>query len=135
LNHQPLVGERVGNHLPGAFVIPWSSTDASMSSLTKRTHWVVRLTHWINVIALPLMVASGLRIFNAYPGFARKGGTFCCYPFEGKPIPASLTFGGWLAGARHWHFRRHVDSRRQRHGVSRLPLHPWRVARAGTEAR
>jgi Ni/Fe-hydrogenase b-type cytochrome subunit len=75
-----------------------------MSSLTKRTHWVVRLTHWINVIALPLMVASGLRIFNAYPGFARKGGTFCCYPFEGKPIPASLTFGGWLAGARHWHF-------------------------------
>jgi thiosulfate reductase cytochrome b subunit len=50
------------------------------------------------------MVASGLRIVNAYPAFARKGGTFCCYPFEGKPIPASLTFGGWLAGARHWHF-------------------------------
>lgn len=73
-------------------------------TVTKRTHWVVRVTHWINVIALPLMVASGLRIFNAYPGFARKGETFCCYPFEGKPIPAVLTFGGWLAGARHWHF-------------------------------
>src|SRR5678809_1788836 len=21
-----------------------------------------------------------------------------------RPIPASLTFGGWLAGARNWHF-------------------------------
>jgi len=72
--------------------------------LIKRTHWVVRVTHWVNVIALPLMVASGLRIFNAYPAFARKGETFCCYPFEGKPVPAALTFGGWLAGARHWHF-------------------------------
>ena len=73
-------------------------------SLTKRTHWVVRVTHWVNVVALPLMVASGLRIFNAYPAFARRGETFCCYPFEHQPIPASLTFGGWLAGARNWHF-------------------------------
>jgi thiosulfate reductase cytochrome b subunit len=29
---------------------------------------------------------------------------FCCYPFEHKPIPDWLTFGGWLGGARHWHF-------------------------------
>jgi Ni/Fe-hydrogenase b-type cytochrome subunit len=70
----------------------------------KRHHAVVRITHWVNVIALTIMVASGLRIFNAYPSFARRGETFCCYPFAGKPIPASLTFGGWLAGARNWHF-------------------------------
>jgi Ni/Fe-hydrogenase b-type cytochrome subunit len=70
----------------------------------KRHHWVVRLTHWINVIALPIMIASGLRIFNAYPAFARRGESFCCYPWEGKAIPATLTFGGWLAGARNWHF-------------------------------
>jgi len=50
------------------------------------------------------MVGSGLRIFNAYPAFARKGETFCCYPFEHHPIPAQLTFGGWLGGARNWHF-------------------------------
>ncbi len=50
------------------------------------------------------MIGSGLRIFNAYPAFARRGETFCCYPFEGHPIPSWLTFGGWLAGARHWHF-------------------------------
>jgi thiosulfate reductase cytochrome b subunit len=69
-----------------------------------RHHWVVRVTHWVNAFALTLMVTSGLRIFNAYPAFARKGETFCCYPFAGRPVPDWLTFGGWLAGARHWHF-------------------------------
>lgn len=70
----------------------------------KRHHSVVRITHWINVVALTIMIGSGLRIFNAYPAFARKGETFCCYPFEHTPIPDKLTFGGWLAGARNWHF-------------------------------
>jgi Ni/Fe-hydrogenase b-type cytochrome subunit len=69
-----------------------------------RHHWIVRLTHWIAVVAITIMVGSGLRIFNAYPAFARRGETFCCYPFEHQPIPAWLTFGGWLGGARHWHF-------------------------------
>ena len=70
----------------------------------KRHHVVVRVTHWVNVVALTIMVGSGLRIFNAYPAFARRGETFCCYPFERTPIPDHLTFGGWLAGARNWHF-------------------------------
>jgi Ni/Fe-hydrogenase b-type cytochrome subunit len=69
-----------------------------------RHHWIVRLTHWINAVAVLVMIGSGLRIFNAYPAFARKGETFCCYPFEGRPIPEMLTFGAWLGGARHWHF-------------------------------
>ncbi len=70
----------------------------------RRHHPVVRITHWVNVVALALMVGSGLRIFDAHPAFARVGERFCCYPFEGKAIPAWLTFGGWLAGARNWHF-------------------------------
>lgn len=70
----------------------------------KRHHAVVRITHWMNVVALTLMAGSGLRIFNAYPGFAPRGGSFCCYPFEGQAVPEWLTFGGWLAGARNWHF-------------------------------
>lgn len=71
---------------------------------TTRHHFVIRITHWVNVVALTIMVGSGLRIFNAYPAFARKGETFCCYPFAHQPIPAKLTFGGWLGGARNWHF-------------------------------
>lgn len=73
-------------------------------ALEYRHHWVVRLTHWVNAIAFTVMVASGLRIYNAFAGFAPKGGSFCCYPFEGKAAPAWMTFGGWLAGARQWHF-------------------------------
>jgi len=72
--------------------------------VTLRHHWIVRVTHWVNAIALTLMVGSGLRIFNAYPAFARRGEQFCCYPFEHKAIPDALTFGRWLGGARHWHF-------------------------------
>jgi thiosulfate reductase cytochrome b subunit len=53
------------------------------------------------------MIGSGLRIFAAYPRFARKGESFCCYPFENSGLPhwvSQLWFGGWLAGARNWHF-------------------------------
>ncbi len=69
-----------------------------------RHHRIVRVTHWVAVVAILIMAGSGLRIFDAYPAFHRKGDTFCCYPFEGHPIPAWLTFGGWLGGARNWHF-------------------------------
>jgi len=75
-----------------------------MDNVKRRHHVIVRITHWVNAIALLVMIGSGLRIFNAYPAFARRGETFCCYPFEGHKIPEWLTFGGWLAGARNWHF-------------------------------
>ena len=75
-----------------------------MTTLAKRHHWIVRATHWVNALALTVMVGSGLRIFNAYPAFARRGETFPMNPWEGTPVPGWLTFGGWLGGARHWHF-------------------------------
>ncbi len=65
----------------------------------------MRVTHWVNALAAARHDRQrAARIFNAYPAFARMGETFCCYPFEGRSIPDWLTFGGWLAGARHWHF-------------------------------
>jgi len=70
-----------------------------------RHHPIARLTHWVSAIALTVMAASGMRIFNAAPFFARKGDApFAWWPWEGTPIPAVLTLGGWLGGARHWHF-------------------------------
>jgi Ni/Fe-hydrogenase b-type cytochrome subunit len=74
------------------------------TTLVRRNHWVVRLTHWVNVVAIVVMAGSGMRIFNAYPGFARPGEHFPLNPWEGHAIPAWLTFGRWLGGARHWHF-------------------------------
>ena len=52
---------------------------------------VVRITHWINALAIFVMAASGWRIYNASPLF----------PFR---FPSELTLGGWLAGALQWHF-------------------------------
>jgi thiosulfate reductase cytochrome b subunit len=52
---------------------------------------VVRLTHWVNAIAVLMMITSGWQIYNASPLF----------PFT---FPGSITLGGWLAGALQWHF-------------------------------
>jgi thiosulfate reductase cytochrome b subunit len=51
----------------------------------------VRLAHWLNVLAVLILVASGWRIYNASPIFAFK-------------FPKDLTLGGWLGGALLWHF-------------------------------
>jgi len=52
---------------------------------------IVRITHWVNVVAILIMVLSGWRIYNASPLFDFK-------------FPLSWTIGGWLAGALQWHF-------------------------------
>src|SRR3954462_754445 len=52
---------------------------------------MVRITHWVNVIAMLIMIFSGWRIYKASPVF----------PFK---FPVDLTLGGWLGGALQWHF-------------------------------
>jgi thiosulfate reductase cytochrome b subunit len=52
----------------------------------------VRVMHWINAVAIILMIMSGLQIYNASPLF--KSLTFS----------HSITLGGWLGGALLWHF-------------------------------
>lgn len=64
----------------------------------------IRLTHWLNAVILLGMIASGLQIFGAYPAFAERGATFCCYPFDGYQFPEAVRLGGWLAGGLRWHF-------------------------------
>src|SRR6266542_3863134 len=66
--------------------------------------WVIRVTHWISAGVLVVMAGSGLRILAAYPSLGARGASYGWYPFQGVPPPASLTVGGWLAGARHIHF-------------------------------
>src|SRR5260221_5757594 len=51
----------------------------------------VRITHWINAVAMLVMIGSGWEIYNASPLF-------------GFIFPRSITLGGWLAGALLWHF-------------------------------
>lgn len=51
----------------------------------------LRAAHWLNALAVLVMVASGWRIYNAAP----------IWPFR---FPSELTLGGWLGGAIQWHF-------------------------------
>ena len=61
-----------------------------MNPSTIHPVWL-RLTHWINAIAVILMVLSGWRIFNASP----------LWSFT---FPKGITLGGWLGGGLMWHF-------------------------------
>ena len=51
----------------------------------------LRSMHWLNALAVVLLVTSGWRIYNATA-------------FLGFTIPNSITWGGWLGGALQWHF-------------------------------
>jgi Ni/Fe-hydrogenase b-type cytochrome subunit len=66
--------------------------------------WLIRLTHWVNAIALVVMAGSGLQILVAFPTFGPRGRPYSWYPWNGTSPPEALTVGKWLAGARHWHF-------------------------------
>ena len=50
----------------------------------------VRITHWINAVAMVMMIGSGWQIYNASPLF-------------GFEFPPGIALGGWLAGAISWH--------------------------------
>jgi thiosulfate reductase cytochrome b subunit len=64
----------------------------------------IRLAHWITVPLLMIMAGSGLQILAAYPALGPRGGQYRWYPFQNVAPPSWMRFGGWLAGARHWHF-------------------------------
>ena len=51
----------------------------------------VRIVHWINALAMILMIMSGWQIYNASPLFN--------FTFS-----RSITLGGWIGGALQWHF-------------------------------
>lgn len=51
----------------------------------------LRAMHWLNALAVVVLMMSGWRIYNATA-------------FLGFSIPKELTLGGWLGGALQWHF-------------------------------
>jgi thiosulfate reductase cytochrome b subunit len=66
--------------------------------------WIIRLTHWANVVLFSIMAGSGLRILAAYPFLGPRGEDYDWYLLQGATAPDFLTLGGWLGGARGWHF-------------------------------
>ncbi len=58
----------------------------------KKSHpaWL-RVSHWLNALAVIVMTASGWQIYNASPIFHFI-------------FPRQITLGGWLAAGLQWHF-------------------------------
>jgi len=52
----------------------------------------VRLCHWINALAIFVMIGSGWQIYDASP------------LFDFLTFPRQIALGNWLAGALLWHF-------------------------------
>jgi thiosulfate reductase cytochrome b subunit len=69
-----------------------ANQDHAVATPTKviQPAWV-RTVHWINAVAMILMIMSGWQIYNASPLFNFK-------------FSSSITLGGWLGGALLWHF-------------------------------
>jgi thiosulfate reductase cytochrome b subunit len=65
--------------------------EIALSHLTSHPAWV-RITHWINAVAVVLMVTSGWQIYDASP------------IFPVLRFPSVITLGRWLGGALQWHF-------------------------------
>jgi thiosulfate reductase cytochrome b subunit len=52
--------------------------------------WPLRLTHWLNVVAIVMMIGSGWQIYDASPLF-------------GFSFPQVITIGQWLGAGIAWH--------------------------------
>jgi thiosulfate reductase cytochrome b subunit len=77
--------------------------------LYQRHTLVIRVTHWINVIALTVLLTSGLQIFNAHPSLYWGQSSYTeagpILEIEGGfPSWATLPSSRWLAMGRRWHF-------------------------------
>ncbi len=73
-----------------AIVITPTNSTGPTPSLTIHPLWL-RASHWLNAVAVVVMVSSGWRVYNASPIFDFR-------------FPRELALGGWLGGALQWHF-------------------------------
>ena len=75
----------------------------------RRHALIVRVTHWINVVCVTLLVMSGFQIFNAHRAlyWGKKGADFDAHWFAlPNGFPHWATVPSWqdLATGRVWHF-------------------------------
>jgi thiosulfate reductase cytochrome b subunit len=67
--------------------VPESAADGPLI----HPRWV-RVTHWVNALAMLIMIGSGWQIYDASPLFGFL------------EFPTQIALGNWLAGALLWHF-------------------------------
>jgi thiosulfate reductase cytochrome b subunit len=80
--------------------------NAAKDNVVYRHRLLVRVTHWVNALALILLLMSGLNIFNAHPALYWGHSSHFTTPLAAFEVPWIFTLPGFraLAIARHWHF-------------------------------
>jgi Ni,Fe-hydrogenase I cytochrome b subunit len=86
--------------------MPGNESDVSPDSRTEpprrysyaRHSLIVRITHWINALALTLLFMSGLQIFNAHPNLYWGQSSY-------SQRPAVLAIGAGMTAGGHWSAR------------------------------
>ena len=103
---------------PAPAALPRAAAEPHGGDLVPRHSLITRVWHWINLVAVTVMLMSGLMIFNAHPRL--YWGQYGSNP-PGRPDPAWLDLTGFnggrpfppwitipseysLADARLWHF-------------------------------
>jgi thiosulfate reductase cytochrome b subunit len=78
------------------------------ASIVRRHSALVRLTHWINVLCLTVLLMSGLQIFNAHPALYWGRQSDFAHPWlairHGFPHWITIPHYQDLATGRRWHF-------------------------------
>ena len=86
---------------------PAATAAPAEREVIKRHALITRVTHWINLICLTVLLMSGLQIFNAHPmlHWGLKGSDFDPAIFRFH-FPKWATIPSWqdLATGRLWHF-------------------------------
>ncbi len=90
------------------------------TGITIHPGWV-RICHWINALAILMMIGSGWQIYDASP------------LFSGLQFSKSIALGQWLGGGAALAFRGDVGAGHQRAGIfdarpDHRPLPPQAVA-------
>jgi thiosulfate reductase cytochrome b subunit len=75
----------------GSFVMTSLTVNTAPTGAIIHPAWV-RVCHWINALAILIMIGSGWQIYDASP------------LFDFLHFPRSIALGNWLAGALLWHF-------------------------------
>lgn len=75
--------------------------------LVYRHPWLVRASHWVNLLCLVILLLSGLQILNAHPALYWGQASTFAEPFLKLPaMPGWATLPGYadLGAGRRWHF-------------------------------
>jgi len=85
------------NRMPETLQISTPNSESSEPAVYEHP-WPVRFCHWLNSIALLVLVGSGFQIFRAFPSFGPK-----IPQTDLLHWPKAFALGGWLGGGLQWH--------------------------------